>query len=133
MGNGTKPLPGGDKPRALALIEWLRFQGLTDDEAELIGAAAACILRVRRDATVNAKHPASDWLKEDCDQHLLAAVGHANLAARQGFGFKEQDGEDHLDRAVARTAMAAGMRERAEAWQARVSRESGRGSGGNGG
>jgi hypothetical protein len=98
------------RPRALGLIEWLRFQGLTENEARILAEADAVILEVLRDAKVAEKHPDGDWLKEDADQHLLAAAGHALRAAREGFGFKNPDGEDHLARALTRCAEAAAVR-----------------------
>lgn len=83
---------------------------VSEHEAPVCEAAIRLILRTLRDPDVAAKHPPWHWSKESCDQHLLAAVGHANRAAREGFGFKEADGEDHLARAVTRCAEAAACR-----------------------
>jgi len=79
-------------------------------EAQVLDEAGRLILATLRDPEVQRKHPDGDWLRESCDQHLLAAAGHALRAAREGFGFKAADGEDHLAKALTRLAEAAAVR-----------------------
>lgn len=83
---------------------------VSEHEAPVCEAAIRLILRTLRDPAVAAKHPPWNWMKEGCDQHLMAGAGHAIRAAREGFGFKEADGEDHVARAVTRCAEAAACR-----------------------
>jgi hypothetical protein len=83
---------------------------VSEHERPVVETAIRLILRTLRDPVVSSKHPPWDWTKECCDQHMMAAVGHANLAARQGYGFKPKDGEDHVARALTRCAEAAACR-----------------------
>jgi len=83
---------------------------VSEHEAPVCEAAIRLILRTLRDPATRDKHPAWDWMREGCDQHLMAGAGHAIRAAREGFGFKEADGEDHVARAVTRCAEAAACR-----------------------
>jgi hypothetical protein len=91
--------------------KWSTIQcDVSEHERPIVEASMRLILRTLRDPRVTAKHPPWDWTKESCDQHLMAATGHANLAARQGYGFKPMDGEDHVARALTRCAEAAACR-----------------------
>lgn len=83
---------------------------VSEHEAPICEAAIRLILRTLRDPEVSAKHPSWHWMKEGCDQHLLAGAGHAIRAAREGFGFKDADSEDHVARALTRCAEAAACR-----------------------
>lgn len=83
---------------------------VSEHEAPVCEAALRLILRTLRDPDVLAKHPPWDWTREGCDRHLMAAAGHAIRAAREEFGFKSPDDEDHVARAVTRCAEAAACR-----------------------
>ena len=83
---------------------------IKEHERLVVDTAVRLILQTLRDPDTLAKHPPWDWTREACDQHLLAGAGHAILAARQGYGFKPKDGEDHVAKALTRCAEAAACR-----------------------
>ena len=91
--------------------KWSTIQcDVSEHERPVVEAAMRLILRTLREPATAAKHPPWDWTRECCDQHLMAGAGHAIIAARQGYGFKPKDGEDHVAKALTRCAEAAACR-----------------------
>ena len=55
-----------------------------------------------------AKHLPYSWKDEDVSQHLLKAARHINTHMQIAAGYQKDDGENHLDNAITRLAMALG-------------------------
>ena len=52
------------------------------------------------------KHKPWTWTNEDINEHLLKALRHISTHLMIREGYQKPDGEDHLDNAACRLAMA---------------------------
>lgn len=68
--------------------------------------AEAAISRILLSEDRTSKHPPYTWLEEPAEQHLLKSMRHINTAIQIRRGYQKDDGENHLDNAITRLAMA---------------------------
>jgi len=73
---------------------------------DIILQVEAAIARILLSADRTSKHKPYTWLDEPVDQHLLKATRHINTHMQISAGYQKDDGEDHLDNAITRLAMA---------------------------
>jgi hypothetical protein len=74
------------------------------DEIMMFVEEAVSKILLSEDRT--SKHPAWTWLDEDEDEHLDKAIRHILTYKIIREGYQKPDGENHLDNAVTRLAMA---------------------------
>lgn len=73
--------------------------------------AAKAIESLMMASVGSGKHFVGEWRTESLDHHLHRAAGHLERWRGVQHGVREPDGEDHLQQALCRVAMALAIRE----------------------
>ena len=72
----------------------------------------ASISRILLSKDRTSKHPPYTWLEEDVNEHLIKAARHILTHININSGYQEHTGENHLDNAICRLAMAVAKQQK---------------------